>query len=258
MVNATFHVESGGGFVTVEREDALNAIDTPTKEAVIDRLREWRDDDAVRVVVFQSEGDRAFCAGGDVKEIPEVDYSLSHFTESWEELFETMRTLGKPTVAKVDGYAFGGGFDLVLHTDVPIAAHDATLGQPEVGLGIVNHFSPPLLLQTVGQKKTMDLMLTGEPISGREAARVGLVSRSVPREELDETVESVVDTIATKSPRIVRKLKAGIHAATEMSPAAGRDYLEDVSLESARVDPDYREGVDAQLEGREPEWPDEG
>lgn len=257
MVYAAFDVESGGGYVTVQREEALNAIDTPTKEAIIDRLRAWRDDDAVRAVVFRSEGDRAFCAGGDVREIPEVDYSLSYFTESWAELFETMRTLGKPTVAKVDGYALGGGFDLVLHTDVPIAAHDATLGQPEVGLGIVNHFSPPLLLESVGRKKTMDMMLTGEPISGREAARAGLVSRSVPREELDETVETVVAAIAAKSPRIVRKLKEGIGTVAEMSPTAGQDHLERVSLESARVDPDYREGVDAQLEDREPEWPDE-
>lgn len=258
MVNAGFHVESGGGYVTIQRADALNAIDTPTKEAIIDRLRTWREDDSVRAVVLRSEGDRAFCAGGDVKEIPEVDYSLSHFTESWEELFEAMRGLGKPTVAKVDGYALGGGFDLVLHTDLPIAAHDATLGQPEVGLGIVNHFSPPLLIESVGRKKAMDLMLTGESISGREAARVGLVSRSVPREELDATVESVVSAIVEKSPRIVRKLKEGIDTVADMSPTAGQAYLERVALESARTDPDYREGIDAQLDGRDPVWPDEG
>lgn len=257
MVNASFEIVDGGGYVTIEREEALNALDTPTKEAITDRLRDWRDDDAVRAVVFRGAGDRAFCAGGDIDEIPEVDYSLSYFTETWETLFETMRSLGKPTVAAVGGYALGGGFDLVMHTDIPIAADDARLGQPEAGLGIVNHFAPPMLLATVGQKKTMDLMLTGEPISGREAAELGLVSRSVPADELDDEVASVVASIAEKSPRVMRKLKAGINAAAEMSPAAGREHLERVSLAAARNDPDYREGVAAQLEDREPDWPDE-
>jgi enoyl-CoA hydratase/carnithine racemase len=255
MVNASFDVDDGGGYVTIEREEALNALDTPTKEAITDQLREWRDDDAVRAVVFRSAGDRAFCAGGDIDEIPEVDYSLSYFTETWEALFETMRTLGKPTIAAVQGYALGGGFDLVMHTDLPIAADDALLGQPESGLGIVNHFAPPMLLATVGQKKTMDLMLTGEPITGEAAAELGLVSRSVPADDLDDEVESVVAAIAEKSPRVMRKLKAGINTAAELSPAAGREHLERVSLHAARNDPDYREGVEAQLEDREPDWP---
>jgi enoyl-CoA hydratase/carnithine racemase len=257
MVNASFDIEDGGGYVTIEREEALNALDTPTKAAITDRLRNWRDEDAVRAVVLRSEGDRAFCAGGDINEIPEVDYSLSYFTETWGELFAVMRDLGKPTVAAVRGYALGGGFDLVLHTDIPIAAHDAMLGQPEAGLGIVNHFAPPMLLATVGQKKTMDLMLTGEPVSGEEAAALGLVSRSVPAEALDDEVESVVASIAEKSPRVMRKLKAGIHEVTEMHPREGQAYLEEVSLDAARNDPDYREGVEAQLEDREPDWPDE-
>lgn len=257
MVNASFEVEGGGGYVTIEREEALNALDTPTKEAITTQLRDWRDDDAVRAIVLRSEGDRAFCAGGDVNEIPEVDFSLSYFTETWGTLFETMRTLGKPTIAAVQGYALGGGFDLVLHTDLPIAADDALLGQPEAALGIVNHFAPPVLLRTVGQKKTMDLMLTGEPISGAEAAELGLVSRSVPADELDAEVASVVTSIAEKSPRVMRKLKTGIHDITELSPAAGRDHLEAVALEAARNDPDYREGVEAQLEDRDPDWPAE-
>lgn len=253
MVNAAFSIEDGVARIELQRPEALNAVDTPTKREIIDRVRGYKADDRVRVVVFQSEGE-AFCAGGDVKEVREREYALEPFTESWEELFEAMVNLGKPTVARIDGYALGGGFDLMLHTDIPVAADDAMLGQPEVGLGIVNHFSPPLLQRTVGLTKTLDMMLTGEPISGREAARLGLVARSVPAEDLDDEVESVADSLAAKSPRILRKLKDGIYATAEMSPRAGRSYLESIALESAREDPDYREGVAAQLEGREPEW----
>lgn len=254
MANATFTVENHAGYVTIEREAKLNAMDSATKEAIIDELEAYREDDDVRAVVIRSAGDRAFCAGGDVNEIPEVEYSLQYFTESWERLFRTMRDIGMPTVAKIDGITLGGGFDLMLHSDFAIATDDARIGQPEIDLGIVNHFSPPMLLQQVGLRKTMELMMTGETISGTEAADIGLVTRSVPREAIDDEVASLVETLVNKSPRIARKVKEGIYASANMAPDAAKDHLEHVSLDSARTDPDYREGVDAQLENRDPDW----
>lgn len=253
MVNANFSVEDGIARVELDRPEALNAVEMPTKRAIIENVRSYGDDEEVRVVVFQSTGD-AFCAGGDLEEVVEQDFALEPFTDSWEELFEAMMTLGKPTVARIDGYALGGGFDLMLHTDVPIAAADAQLGQPEVGLGIVNHFSPPMLQEKVGLTKTLDMMLTGEMISGEEAARLGLVARSVQPEDLDDEVDAVAESLAAKSPRVLRKLKDGIYATADMSPRASRSYLEAVALGAARTDPDYREGVEAQREDREPEW----
>ena len=254
MVNATFSVDDGVARIEIQRPEALNAMDMPTKLAIIDRVRKYADDDEVRVVLFESEGDRAFCAGGDLGEVVEHDYALAPFTDSWKELFRAMWRLGKPTVAKIDGYTLGGGFDLMLHTDLPIAADDAVIGQPEASLGIVNHFSPPLLRETVGLKKTMDLMLTGETITGAEAVEMGLVSRSVPRAELDAEVESVLASLTAKSPRVLRKLKDGIYGTLDASPTAAREHLEAVALESARTDPDYQEGVDAQLADRDPDW----
>lgn len=253
MVNAGFSIEDGVARIELKRPEALNAVDMPTKREIIDRVRGYKTSDEVRVVVFQSEGE-TFCAGGDIKEVREREYALEPFTESWEELFEAMMGLGKPTVGRIDGYTLGGGFDLMLHTDIPIAAEDARLGQPEVGLGIVNHFSPPMLQEKVGLTKTLDMMLTGETISGEEADRRGLVARSVPAEELEAEVDAVAESLAEKSPRVLRKLKDGIYATAEMSPRASRSYLEAVSLEAAREDPDYREGVEARLEDREPEW----
>lgn len=254
MVNATFTVTNHAGYITIDRKEKLNAMDTETKLAIIDELEALRENDDVRAVVIQSVGDRAFCAGGDVQEIPEVDYSLQYFTETWEKLFRTMRDIGMPTVAKIDGITLGGGFDLMLHSDFVIATDDARIGQPEIDLGIINHFSPPMLLQQVGFRKTMELIMTGEPISGAEAADIGLVTRSVPRERIDDEVASLVETLVNKSPRIARKVKEGIYASANMVPDAAKAHLEHVSLDSARTDPDYREGVDAQLEDREPNW----
>lgn len=253
MVNAAFTVEDDVGRIELQRPTALNAVDLATKDAIIEHVREFDEREDVRVVVFQSEGD-VFCAGGDIEEVRELGYELEPFTESWNELFEAMMGLSVPTVARVDGWALGGGFDLVLHTDIPIAAADAKLGQPETGLGIVNHFSPPILQETVGLTKTLDMILTGDPISGTEAADRGLVARSVPAEELDAEVDRVVDALREKPPAILRKAKRGIYATAEMSPRASRSYLEAIALESAREEPYYREGVTAQLEDREPEW----
>lgn len=253
MVNATFDVTDSVGTVTIDREEALNAIDTPTKREIIETLRTWRDGDDVDVVVLRGAGDRAFCAGGDINEIPEVDYSLEYFTETWEELFSVMRSMDAPVVAVVDGYALGGGFDLMLHADFVIATDDAHLAQPEVGLGLVNHFSPPLLVPAVGLRKTMEIVLTGEPISGEEAARIGLVTRSVPREEFEDAVSDLVESLLEKSPRIVGKVKRAVYAAVDMAPSAAKAHLETVALESARNDPDYREAVDAYLADRDSE-----
>lgn len=252
MVNATFEVADGIARIEIQRPEKLNAMDMETKLAITDHIRSYRTDDDVRVVILQSSGD-AFCAGGDIAEVAERDFALQPFTDTWEDLFEAIR-VGKPTIARVDGYALGGGFDLVVHTDIAIAADDALLGQPEVGLGIVNHFSPPILQATVGHAKARDLMLTGEPITGRDAAQAGLIARSVPADELDDEVNSVAEVLAAKSPRVLAKLKAGLYATAEMSPRAGRSYLEAISLAAAAEDPDYEEGVRAQLEGRDPEW----
>lgn len=254
MVNVTFALENHAAYVTIERKEKLNAIESETKHAIIDELETYEHNDDVRAVIFQSSGEKAFSAGGDVEEIPEVDYSLKYFTESWHELFRTMRNLGMPTIAKVDGITLGGGFDLVLRCDFVVASDDAPIGQPEVDLGIVNHFSPPMLLQQVGLRKTMDIMMTGQTISGAEAAEIGLVTRSVPTEQLDEEVDDLVETLVNKSPRVIKKLKEGIYTSSNMDPDAAERYLEGVSLESARTDPDYREGVDAHIKNREPEW----
>lgn len=256
MVNASFTVADGVGYVTIDRPEKLNAIDLPTKMEIIDRLEVYRDDDDVRVVVFRSEGDQAFSAGGDLAEVVEEDYQLAPFSESWEELFTLMHDLGKPTVAKVDGYALGGGFDLVLHTDIVIAGEDAMLGQPEINLGLVNHFSPPLLHRAVGFRKTLEIMMLGEHVPAPDAVEMGLITRCVPAEDLDEEVDDVVETLKAKPPRIMKKLKDAIYTSLEMSPSSGRNHVERVALESVREDPDHPEGVDALLEGREPDWPE--
>ncbi|MFO7927592.1 MAG: enoyl-CoA hydratase/isomerase family protein [Halobacteriota archaeon] len=257
MVNATFSVADGIGRVLIEREEALNSIDLETKEAIIETLSDYEDDEDVRAVLFETAGDRAFTAGGDLKEVVDLEYELEPFTESWDRLFTRMVTLDTPTVAKVDGFTFGGGFDLILHTDIVVAAEEAQIGQPEVNLGIVNHFSPALLPGTVGLNKTLDLLLTGEPITGKRAAELGLVARAVPADDLDEEVESVLSVLKSHSPEILSRIKSVVYQGTEMSPSAALTHAERVAHETGDG-PWMREGVEAQLEKRDPEWAYDG
>lgn len=254
MVNAAFDIEDEIAYVTVQREEALNAIDTPTKIEITEKLDKYQGNDNVKAVVFQSEGDQAFIAGGDLKEVPEVNFDLSYHTETWEDLFNTMTRLGKPTIARVDGWTLGGGFDFLLHTDIVIAADEAKIGQPEIGLGIVNHFSPAMLPDLVGLRKTMELMLTGDPITGDEAAEIGLVTRSVPHEDLDDEIEDILDSIRENPAQITKHVKDAIYATLDMGPTTARHHIETRSLESARTEPYYEEGVRAQLEDRDPKW----
>lgn len=253
MVNAVFTIEEGVAIVELQRPERLNAIDFETKQEITEQIHTFDDNQDVRVVLFRGTGD-AFCAGGDITEIPETDYSLSQFTESWAELFDAMLALGKPTVAAVDGVCLGGGFDLMLHCDFVVAAEDATIGQPEISLGIVNHFSPPLLREMVGWRKALELVMTGKPISGAEAERIGLVTQSAPEEEFNEAVDALVDSLRNKSPRVLRRMKGGLYETMDMSPTAAQEHLGRIAHEAVREDPDYREGIDAQLEDREPEW----
>lgn len=248
-----FDVTDGVATVTLQRPEALNAATTEMKTEMIDRVREYGDRDDVRVILLRGAGD-AFCAGGDIKEVPEVDYSLSHFTESWEELFDALRTCGVATVAQVDGVCLGGGFDLMLHCDFVVATDDAKLGQPESKLGIVNHFAPPMLREMVGWRRAMELVMTGEPVDGATAAEMGLVTRSVPADEVEEEIESLCGSLTAKSPRVLAKLKRGMYESMDMSPGAAKDHLGRIAHEAVRTDTDYQEGIDAQLEGREPEW----
>lgn len=253
MTHAEFAVEEHVGTITIDRPEALNAIDLDTKAEMVATLEEWRDDDDVRAVCFESAGD-AFSVGGDLKEVEELDFALQPFTKSWRELFETMVTLGKPTVAKVDGYTMGGGFDLVLHTDLVIAGENARFAQPELKLGILNHFSPALLPGTVGIKKTLELMMTGDPITATEAAECGLITKAVPAAELDGVVDSYLESLVAKPPGVMAELKDAIYTSADMAPTAARDHVESRALRQAREEGWMREGVEAQLEDRDPEW----
>jgi enoyl-CoA hydratase len=241
--------------VTVDRPDALNALDLETLTALRDRLAELAKDVDTRVVVLTGEGDRAFIAGADIKYMSGLGVEEA---KAWGELgheagrlLETMR---QPTIAAINGFALGGGCELALACDLRYASSNAKLGQPEINLGIIPGWGGTQRLAratTLGFAK--ELILTGRTVGAEEAERRGLVNAVFEPTDLLPEVMKVAISLAAKSPLA---LEAAKEAANR---ALSGDHADNLARESDRFgelfsSEDAKEGLMAFAEKREPHF----
>jgi len=237
--------------VTVDRQDALNALDVATLTDLRDRLRELAADDDVRVVVLTGAGEKAFVAGADIKYMSGLDVDEA---KTWGALGHDaghlLETMPKPTVAAINGFALGGGCELALACDIRYASSNAKLGQPEVNLGIIPGWGGTQRLARVcGLGVAKELIFTGRIVDAEEALRIGLVN-GVHDPVLDKARETAA-LLASKSPVALRVMKelanralAGDHPAN--LAAEGDSFGEIFSSDDAK------EGLSAFVEKREP------
>lgn len=204
--------ESGIAVVTLNRPAALNAVNLAMRDELWGLLLAVRDDPDVRVVVLRGAGERAFCAGADVKEFgtaPSV--VLAREARLERDLWGLMSELETPLIAAIHGWALGAGCEMSLYCDLRIAADDAQLGLPEVTLGYIpSAGGTQTLPRTVALSDAMRLVLSGEPIGAAEALRMGLVHRVVPRAALDDEALALARDIAARPADVVRGLKRTI------------------------------------------------
>jgi dehydration protein DpgD len=256
-----FETRGQVAYVTLDRPHVLNALDRRTHEKLAAIWDRFESDDELRVAVLGGAGDRAFSAGRDLKElaaeIRDGSYRPSSFGSAgkpgWPRLTERF-DLSKPVVAKVQGVAFGGGFELALACDVIVASETASFALPEVRLGLVPGAGGLFrLTRQLPFKTAMGYLLTGRSMSAARAFELGLVNEIVPHAELDECVGRWVDDLLRAAPLSVRAIKETALRSASMSleeAFAARYPAEERRMESA----DAREGPLAFVERRAPRW----
>lgn len=253
--NIIFEKKSGIAKITLNRPEALNALNRVMITEIGHALEDAEKDNAVRVVVITGSG-KAFCVGADLKFVKEELGALyaqqEFFRFANKTLMNAIENLTKPVIAAVNGFALAGGFEITLVCDLVIASRDAFLGDQHINYGLVGPGgSTQRTPRLVGLRKAKEIILTGERLSANEAERIGLVNRVVPADELESATEDMASKLAEKSPVALRIAKTLINRALETDQVTGSE-LEVMSAIVNATSEDYEEGIRAFNEKRKP------
>lgn len=221
MAEATVlhEAKDGVGLITINRPKTLNALDVATLGALEAALGALERDPGVRVIVFTGAGERAFVAGGDIADL-NARRGLAHYEEFAEVIhraFRRVEACDKPTIAAVNGWALGGGAELMLCTDIRLVADNAKVGLPEITLGLFpGAGGSQRLIRQIPLCRAKELMFTGDRLSAEEAVALGLANRVVPQAKLMDEAMALAKRIAEKSPLVLKLLKRAIRDGIEM------------------------------------------
>jgi E-phenylitaconyl-CoA hydratase len=260
-VTIRFEREGAVAILTINRPEVRNAIDFKTSDELVRAWREFGEDDLLRVAVLTGAGEKAFCAGADLRDLGEFFKSMT----SAERLrrSETQPGLGgitrnlqidKPIIAAINGHCLAGGLEIALACDLRIASENATFGLPEVTRGIIpGAGGTQRLPRLVGPERALALILTGRRIDAAEAERIGLVTKVVPLQRLREEALSIATLIAENAPLAVRAAKVAVWRGLDLTLEEGL-RTEQLLAEPVRQSEDAQEGPRAFLEKRKAEF----
>ncbi|MET3140954.1 MULTISPECIES: enoyl-CoA hydratase [unclassified Arthrobacter] len=238
------------GLVTLNRPEALNALDKATMDQLVAAVTAMDADPGVGAVVVTGSG-KAFAAGADIKEMASQGY-MDMYAADWFRGWEDFTRLRIPVIAAVSGFALGGGCELAMMCDFIIAGDNAKFGQPEINLGVLPGMGgSQRLTRAVGKAKAMDMILTGRFIGAEEAERSGLVSRVVPASDVVEEALKAAEVIASKSKPVAMLAKEAVNAAFETGLAQGVLFERRI-FHSLFASEDQKEGMAAFTEKRQP------
>ena len=241
-------------WITLNRPEAMNAQSDGLRMELVDALETASEDEEVFVVVITGSGDKAFSAGADVAQyvtrVPSYVVAQKYILRP----FELIRNMTKPVVAMVNGLALGAGCELMISCDIIIAADDVKLGQTEVRVGLIpGGGGTQVLPRIVGEKKAKELIFTGRMITAQEAMDLGIINQVVPREQLREATQKLVDELLRNSPAIIGLAKIAINRSLEIPLQAGMSYERDLFALAFSYE-DQKEGAKAFLEKRKPNY----
>lgn len=252
--NIKFEVKEGIGYVTINRPQAMNALNEDVLGELLDVFTKIESDETVKAVILTGEG-KAFVAGADIAQMSKLNalegrsmMTLGH------KVMNLIENIEKPVIAAVNGFALGGGCELAMACDIRIASEKAKFGQPEVGLGIIPGFGgTQRLARLVGKGMAKYLIMTAEMIPASEAFRIGLVEKIATPEELMVEAEKVAKTIISKAPVAIATAKTAINNGYDMDMKSASKF-EIETFTAAFGSDDKQEGMAAFLEKRAPEF----
>jgi enoyl-CoA hydratase/carnithine racemase len=263
----TAGTEGGILRLTINRPERRNAMTWEVISTLRQAVADAREDPSVRVLVLSGAGDEAFCSGADLgsmyrgvpagesgEQAPEVSLLAQHEARGeLAGLFEQLWGLGKPTIARVQGWAMAGGLGLALACDLVVASRRARFGAPEINVGLWPYMITVPMLRSMPPKKALELMLTGRVVEALEADRLGFVTRLVDHEDLDGAVDELAATLASKPSGSMRLGRDSFYAVCDMKSDKALVHLR-AMLTLTSLTEDAVEGMEAFLEKRAPRW----
>ncbi len=255
LANVLYEKKDAIAYVTVNRPQVLNALNTPTWKDLRAAFEDARNDATVHGVILTGAGNRAFIAGADIGELAHLTACEAQQTSRFGQgVLDLIETLGKPVIAAVNGFALGGGCETAMACTLRIAVDTAKFGQPEVALGLVpGGGGTQRLPRLVGKGRALQLILTGDMIGAEEAHRIGLVNEIVSAADLIPRAEAILKKIASNAPIAVRLALEAANEGMETSQSEGL-LLEASYFGLCAATEDKKEGTAAFLEKRAPQF----
>jgi len=240
-------------WIVIDRPEKRNALNDAVIGAIAAAWREAEADESVRAIVLTGAGDKAFCAGGDLQPGGGFAFDLSRPRLAYADLLRQAQASTKVSIARINGACVAGGMGLAAMCDFAVAASTATFGLPEVKVGVFPMQVLSLLQRIVPKRVVVEWCLTGETFGAEQALAGGFLTRIVSPEALDDEIDRLVETLASRSPTALRRGKAALGAIASMSFEQGLAFGEGQIMLLAQTE-DAREGLAAFAEKRRPNW----
>ncbi|WP_409304586.1 enoyl-CoA hydratase-related protein [Peribacillus sp. SCS-155] len=255
MPSILYEVRSGVAHVTLNREEALHSLNTLMIQRLSDVIQDISSNIQVHVVIISGLGKRSFCVGADMNDPTfQSAADLIDASSQFSEMLISLEELEKPTIAAINGYAFGAGLELALACDFRIAVDQTLLGLPETKLGIIpGGGGTQRLPRLIGEPRAMELILTGKRITSMEAYQYGLLSKVVPPEKLEVEALNLAEALLSNGPVAVRKAKHAIKKGMKTDFRTGLE-LEKSCFQAVAHSEDRLEGLGSFLEKKPPNF----
>jgi enoyl-CoA hydratase len=245
-----FDIDGHVATITLNRPQKLNAVTPEMSKAIIEAVQHCNTDDQVRCVIVTGAGSRSFSAGSDIRELDSYDTPWNF--RNRPDYCDAIRQLQKPSIAAVNGYAFGGGLETALSCDIRIASENAQFASPEIKLGWVGGGGiATFLAHSVGASNAALMIMTGDPIGAETALSWGLVSEVLPQEGLLKRAREIAKTISSRAPIAAETAKLNMRAAYSMPQEKAIEYERDLQTICFATE-DAMEGRNAFKEKRPP------